>query len=141
MTNILISRVSQSDAQTELQFAILVELDWQSMENFLSFLQYQDNEEQLALLSKWCGSIDFNSLPDKCSAFLFDLTTLVSEKTAQEMAETSISTIFPPQVCYGKFVLPHIKHPITASQLYQKFKRHNIANYFLTPAIKSSHLS
>ena len=131
MVKQLISEQSQSDAQQEFQFAIFIELDWESMENFLSFLQYQGNEEPLAQLAKYCDQVDFTCLPSKCSAFRLPLTTLVSEKTAQEMSQTDISLNYPPQVCFGQLKLPEISQsrPIP-SQLHSYFCHQKICLYF-----------
>lgn len=101
----MMTQVSIDEADKMLMFAILVELDHKSMENFLCFLQYNGNEAQLAQLESVVNKIDFENLPNKCPGFYLDMETLVDEHTADQMSETQISRRHLPRKCCGRLEL------------------------------------
>ena len=104
----LMSQISQDDATSTFRYAIFVELDWRTMENFLSFIQYQGNEDEICQLEKIIDMTDNDHIPEKCSVFYIETCVLVSEITAREMAETYISHRHLPKKLNGKFNMPNI---------------------------------
>lgn len=80
------------------QYAILVELDWRTMENFFTFIVYEGNELVLQKLNSLIAEIDEERVPHQCSIFYMDIRHLVTEKTAREMAACQISFEHQPLV-------------------------------------------
>ena len=137
----MITQTSIDEADKICMFAILVELDHKSMENYLSFIQYNGNEVQLAQLETFCNKIDFESLPAKCSGFYLDMETLVDEHTTDQMVQTTISRRRPPIKCVGQMNInfaaifdPNDTPFKTTQKLYKLLGDGKIEHLFLAAA-------
>ena len=103
---LFISQTSQEEAEQTKQYAIFVEMDSQSMETFLIFVQYQNNEDVLIELASIINDLPTENYPDNCSAFHLDVENLVSEQTAYEMCQTDISFRHMPKMLNGTLRMP-----------------------------------
>jgi len=102
----LVTQLSLEEASNAHQFAILAEYDCQTVETFLTFIQYQGNEDALAQLADYIDMARMRIPPRDVSTFFLDLETLVSDRTATEMAATHISVRHPPRKLIGTLAIP-----------------------------------